>query len=821
MRSNSARARRWLDVLPASIATAAVAIFGVMVWQASVDFRATRELEESRAAIVEGAVSWLAHQAEIEMLRLSDFVARQDRDGASPPVAVPGAPAIPDDVALQYDIMWSRLDLLTTESFTSRARVARDGAAHITHLDAMIEALRTLDARLGLAPGAPPPADPYPSTEAALGAMVDFVHAWVEPLRRMGRAVYDDELRLRPQLFQALGELRERQRRQQIRFAALALGTGLAAALALRFVLRLARRLLAARAQFDAALGASSNAIAFFDETGRLATCNDEFRALHAVAGIPWAAGRTAREHFAAVAPHAPEARADPEAWIAAEAAPYAPVPAASTLGRFRDRRLQVRADGRKLLVESGRPTGGGYVITVADVTDLVAARDKAEALSAERSEMLAVIGHELRTPIAALVGALDLAAEASAEGAPAEDEDKDETGLRKHLSNATQAAEVIATMSEDVFEFAAVSGGTLEGRPQDFDLHDLFEAVCQATAPRAQARGLAFRAELGALRGAWVRADRVRLRQVAENLLTNALKFTRHGHVALRAFLSDPEPDGRRRLMVEVEDSGPGVPPEARALIFEPFRQHWGAARRPAGERGTGERAAGAWSPPAPLLAPPAAAPGRSPSAERRTATRGLGLGLAICRRILAGMGGEIDHRPRPGGGSVFWFAARLEPARRPAPRPRASAATLDGRGVSVLLVEDDPLLSEVTLAQLSRAGFAADHADSVATASAAGAARAYDLVLLDLQLPDGTGADVARALRAAPGGSRDSLIVALTAYADEEVKAEVRAQGIDHILKKPLAPERIAAILHENRGRPDAEAPHETRPDAEEALP
>ena len=100
-------------------------------------------------------------------------------------------------------------------------------------------------------------------------------------------------------------------------------------------------------------------------------------------------------------------------------------------------------------------------------------------------------------------------------------------------------------------------------------------------------------------------------------------------------------------------------------------------------------------------------------------------------------------------------------------------------------------------------------------AAAARLGAARAYDLVLLDLQLPDGTGADVARALRAAPGGSRDSLVVALTAYADEDVVAEVRAQGIDHILKKPLAPERIEAIL---RSR---DAPSDPAPDRQEALP
>lgn len=779
MRSNSARARRWLDLLPVLVGAAAVAMFGVMVWSATVDFRATRQLEEDRAAIAEGAVSWLSHQAENEMLRLADRIAQARAEGAveARPLPPGGVPAIPDPVALQYDILWSRLDLLRTDSFTSRARAARDGPIHVAAIADMRLDLEALDARLGLDPSAPPPVDPFPTSAAACQAMLDFIHRWIEPLRRMGRAVYDDELALRPQLFQALGDLREKQRRQQVRLAMLVLATGLAAALALRFLLRLARRLIAARRRFDAALGASSNGIAFFDEAGRLRNCNEEFRLLHAVGGVPWTIDRTAREHFDAVAPLVPEARGREAEWAEAAAAPYGPA---------RDRRLQVRADGRKLLVESGRRAEGGYMVTVADVTDLVAARDKAEALSAERSEMLAVIGHELRTPIAALVGALDLAADAAAAAAHGRPD-------CRHLSNARQAAEVIATMSEDVFEFAAVTGGALEGRTADFDLHDLFDAVAVATAPRAESRGLVFRSDVSALRGAWVHADRVRLRQVIENLLTNALKFTRHGHVGLTARLDPPLADGRRLLRFEVEDTGPGVPEEARELIFEPFRQHWGAARRRAGENRP------AWTPPAPLVAPDARrAAGARPS-EPRTATRGLGLGLAICRRIMAAMGGGVGHRPRPGGGSVFWVDAPLIPATRPSIRPRSAIAALDGAGASVLLVEDDPLLAEVTLAQLSRAGFHADHAETVAAASEAGAARAYDLVLLDLQLPDGTGADVARALRAAPGGSRDSLVVALTAYADDEVMAEVRAQGIDHILKKPLSADRIAAILRD----------------------
>ena len=150
--------------------------------------------------------------------------------------------------------------------------------------------------------------------------------------------------------------------------------------------------------------------------------------------------GDTAHDHFSRLAASglAPDAYRREEAWIAHETAPYLPPS---------DRRLKVLPDGRHLLIECGRRTEGGHLVTVADVTDLVAARDRAEALSAERSEMLAVIGHELRTPISALVGALDLAADLT--GATADDGTCTACAAASPDSSYASAAAWLAVLSE------------------------------------------------------------------------------------------------------------------------------------------------------------------------------------------------------------------------------------------------------------------------------------------------------------------------------------------------------------------------------------
>ncbi|MEE3100643.1 MAG: ATP-binding protein, partial [Pseudomonadota bacterium] len=801
MRSVSWASDRLIDRAPLGVAALAVAISAVMAWSAATDYRATLELEESRSRIAETAVSWLATQAETELLRLAVMVDEAQHSaeaetktgtgmetGTTPATgAVPpqhGADALlPPDIGLQYEIVWSRLDLLRTDSFMTRLDTTAEAERHGRDLDDLAAALLRLDHVLGAAP-APDPAGDAPARATtrrdALQALRGFVLRWVDPIRDMGRALYAAELKLRPEMTRALRSFRETQLRQRLIFAVAALLTGLGSALGLRWGLRLARATLEARTRADETMGAAAHAIAFFDADGRLSRCNAEFADLHRARGEGWRVGDTARDHFARLvaAGLAPDAYRREEAWINHEIAPYRPPS---------ERRLKVLPDGRHLLIECGRRTVGGHLVTVADVTDLVAARDRAEALSAERSEMLAVIGHELRTPISALVGALDLAADLTggvrrrraADPIPQDQPPpRASDRLARYVDNARQAAEVIASMSEDVFEFAALSGEVGAGRVADFDLHELFEAAALAAAARAGDEGLGFVAEIGELRGIHVTGDRVRLRQVTENLLANAVKFTETGRVVLRAALDGPPggPGETRRLRVEVEDTGSGVPPGARKLIFEPFRQLRGAAGRGLAE-GMRPEPAG---------------------------VRGLGLGLAICKRILIGLGGDIGVRPRPGGGSVFWFAAPLRLAEPPAGRARAVGydPAAAGRGLTVLLVEDDPLLAEVTLAQLARSGFEVDHASAVARAVELGRARRYDLVLLDLQLPDGTGADVARALRAGEGGSRDSLIVALTAYADDGVKADVRGQGIEHILKKPLEADQIAEIL---RARPD----------------
>ena len=261
------------------VAALAVTISGIMAWQAVTSHRATTALELSRSQVAENAVSWFAHQAETELLRLAlkaDIALQEQREGPGGPVpdasgpdaSGPGAtgpaassppppPAsdglLPSGVRLQYEITWSRLDLLNIPSFLSRLDESADPARHHQALIDLRRHLDRLDRRLG-GPGVSTgqshagPIHAIDSRDGALESLGAFAATWAEPIRSMGRDLYAHELKLRPEMTLALRRLRDAQLRQRLIFAAAALFTGLGSALGLRWCLRLANGMMQARA---------------------------------------------------------------------------------------------------------------------------------------------------------------------------------------------------------------------------------------------------------------------------------------------------------------------------------------------------------------------------------------------------------------------------------------------------------------------------------------------------------------------------------------------------------------------------------------------
>jgi len=418
-----------------------------------------------------------------------------------------------------------------------------------------------------------------------------------------------------------------------------------------------------------------------------------------------------------------------------------------------------VRRDGSTFLgrirahaVDPKRPAEGGTVWIVEDITErreaelaLARARDEAEAANRAKSTFLANTSHELRTPLNGMIGLAQLAREPGL----------DEATRTRYLAQIADSAQSLAGIISDILDLSKIEAGKLVLETASFDLGELFETLRQTWTAQAEARGLELRFEIAPGVHGQARGDALRVRQIASNYLSNAIKFTEHGSVVLRA----TRPQGDARLRIEVQDSGPGIDPQALGRLFKPFTQ-----------------------------------------ADESTTRRfgGSGLGLSICRELAAMMGGEVGVDSREGVGSLFWAELQL-PAGIAAPPPPAPAGERTLAGARVLLVEDNPVNMMIAAAMLVRWGVEVDEAaDGIAAqeavARAAAAGRPHDLVLMDVQMPVMSGHEATRALRAA---GYDRPIVALTAAALVSEREAALEAGMNDFLTKPIDMDKLRAAL------------------------
>ena len=382
--------------------------------------------------------------------------------------------------------------------------------------------------------------------------------------------------------------------------------------------------------------------------------------------------------------------------------------------------------------------------------------RDLAEANRA-KDRFLAVVSHEVRTPLNGILGVVRLL-------------------LRSRLST-TQAewagivqgqGQVLLRIINDILDSAKIQASGVQLDPDDFSVRDLFDAVVRSHREAATDRPIRFDLRIDPRVPDWVHGDPVRVRQVLDNLLAIAATFTEHGSIVVRLGCLNEAPGTRPGdavdLGVEVQDSGPGVPPQARERLFLPFSQV-------------------------------------DMSATRRRG--GTGLGLSIARSIVEAMAGAIGHADAPGGGSIFWFRIQLyaaDPvsAARPADAPSlASLAGRTGTRPRVLIGEDNPINQLVALSLLEEAGCdVVATEDGVELVEAFAAARP-DLILVDCEMPDMDGYMAAAEIRRIERGHSRVPIVALTAHAFAGERDRCLAAGMDDVLTKPLDPERLAAAL------------------------
>jgi signal transduction histidine kinase/ActR/RegA family two-component response regulator len=375
----------------------------------------------------------------------------------------------------------------------------------------------------------------------------------------------------------------------------------------------------------------------------------------------------------------------------------------------------------------------------------LEASRAEAIAANQAKTSFLALMSHELRTPMTGVLGM-----------ARALEMEQLSPRQTQQVRILRRSGEGLLTLLNDILDVSKIEAGKLDLESVPFDLAAKVEHIREHWSQAAEAKGLVLTCTLHPSEPTWLLGDPTRLRQIMMNLISNALKFTEIGEVALTVTVRD-EPDGQARLQIAVSDTGVGMTSEAQARLFEAFAQADATVARRFG---------------------------------------GTGLGLSICRRLARMMGGDIGVVSRAGQGSTFTVDLRLP--RCPAePTPADETETVDLTGYRVLIVDDNATNRIVGQTLLEAFGCAVATADDGVDALARLRTERFDAVLMDIHMPRMDGLAALAAIRAGEAGDPAIPVVALTADVMSTTVESLTRQGFDGVQAKPIVPEGLVAVL------------------------
>jgi two-component system capsular synthesis sensor histidine kinase RcsC len=376
----------------------------------------------------------------------------------------------------------------------------------------------------------------------------------------------------------------------------------------------------------------------------------------------------------------------------------------------------------------------------------LAQARDAADAANRAKSAFFAATSHEIRTPLNVILGNLELL-----------NRSRLSAFQTQRLQAVTSATSLLLGIVNDILDFSKMETGQLELEAIPFDLAGLAHQISAAFAPMAAAKGLRFEESIDPSLAPRYIGDPTRIRQMIFNLVSNAIKFTGHGEVALEVYPRGDAPDSP--VGIAVTDTGIGIAPEHQAQLFRPFTQ-------------------------------------ADPSISRRYG--GTGLGLAICARLAQLMNGGISLDSAPGVGSAFTLELplRAAPPADPDVGERDAGAPAHPPRLHLLVVDDNAANRELIRLQLHELGHEVELAVNGLDALQRFGGHPFDLVLTDVSMPVMDGPEFARRLRAQ---GVDVPLVAVTAHVDPAEHERCRACGINAVLVRPLLIDELDRLIRQ----------------------
>jgi PAS domain S-box-containing protein len=412
-----------------------------------------------------------------------------------------------------------------------------------------------------------------------------------------------------------------------------------------------------------------------------------------------------------------------------------------------------------------------GLIGIITDVTELMRAKKEAEAASQTKSEFLANMSHELRTPLTGVVGMSELLLDT-----PLNSEQ------HRYAETVVSCANSLLTVINDILDFSKIEAGKLDFAVVDFDLSLLMEDLRHIVDFHAMRKGLSFLLSIAPPVPTLLRGDPARLQQVLLNLATNAVKFTESGQVEICVSMV-AETATAVTIFFQVRDTGIGIAPDQFHRLFQSFSQVDGSASRKFG---------------------------------------GTGLGLAISKNLVTMMGGKIGVEANRDGGATFWFDAvfakqQASGAVTPSPNPssRQSAAQTNDGDIRILLAEDNFINQTLALHVLKNLGYSVVAVDNGRQAVQEWQHQAFDVILMDIQMPEMDGFEATRIIRDGETLPFDAArhmqnpspvdhprrqhipIIALTAHAMAGDQAKCLAAGMDDYITKPIIPEILSAKI------------------------